>query len=965
MSIRSHLVGLAVALAGVTVLVPSTARCEVLIRQNFEQTDTFPAGSQPVGAIAKWEDGDEGPLGAITIATVDTANGPTKAAQIGNVAHPENRAPGLLLSWSDRSSGTVRVEYRFMTPIAGSFYSTHYFGGSWDTSAAILVVKDGRLWLQYGEGGARLSLGSYAANEWHTFRADFDVTGRTVDVYLNGKQLSNRLPWQPRANGVETANLYADFTRVDHCGAPVLFVDDITVETVLPASTTQPATVPREPATPKAQGRSFRYGVNSHLVRYKGADFDKLIDAIDRLGVDVVRDGVDWNSLQPTEQTWTFGRMDKIVNDLAARGVELQPLLAFSAKWASTGRTDTGDWHDWNNRAPRIEPFNAYATAMVNRYKDRIGHWEIWNEPEIAFWLSTPAEYVELFNSASAAIKKADPNAKVLNGGFAMERRPPNMNFLPEFLAGADTTHWDIWAFHDYNTFGQMIARERLSRRYYESKNLTIPIWINEGGFNMLTRGGEAAQAVNLAKKMAAAPSMGIEAYMWYDLIDDGDEPLDPEHHFGLLNRNFKPKPAFIAYQHLIRELSPRTFAKRLAEDDALSGLWGLLYQSPNDQNDHVLVLWREGEGRQTPLWVGTRGKGAATTVYAMNGAPITVPQLDGGLLVTVSDAPVYVHLKGSLDPIVRPMLSLPEKLAILPGRDNALRLQLANPTDHDVTFGVTASASSPSLRLSAPPSDVRLAAGQSTSLTLNASLNDSAVAETNGTITVSLRPTADGPTVDAQLAYVAASAIPKLPDASASDVPGEQGLSLKTDTVDSIVNLFSAEPNPTMHWHGPTDLSAAARIAYTADALLLHVTATDDAHAQQYDGAEIWRGDAIQFAVRTDDAQPVYFEAGIALAKDGKPQGWVYSVPTGSSLKLGAMDKQIAYDVQRDDTQTHYVIRVPWKAFGIDGQPKDGLRLNYIVNDDDGQGRKGWVQLSDGIGKDKNANLFRLFVCD
>ena len=39
---------------------------------------------------------------------------------------------------------------------------------------------------------------------------------------------------------------------------------------------------------------------------------------------------------------------------------------------------------------------------------------------------------------------------------------------------------------------------------------------------------------------------------------------------------------------------------------------------------------------------------------------------------------------------------------------------------------------------------------------------------------------------------------------------------------------------------------------------------------------------------------------------------------------------------------------------------------MNFIINDDDGQGRKGWVQLSDGIGKDKNADLFMLFfVCN
>jgi len=949
-----------------TLYAGETAATEtVLIHQDFEQADKFPLGPQPVGTLNKWEAGEEGPLGSIAVATIDTPKGLTKAARIGNVAHRKDRAPGLLLNWPEAEAGTLTVEYRFMTPIDGPFYSVHYFGGDWKTAAVIFIIKDGKFTLQYGENDARVPLGAYASNEWHTIRYEFDLTGQKVDVYLDGEKRAKQLPWQSGSKALDHATLYADFTDADHGGAAVQYIDDIVVDVKTPAGA--PTTAPSQQAAAplKSLERSFRYGVCSHLGRYKGADFDKLVDAIDRLGVDIVRDGVDWNSIQPAEGTWAFDRQDKIVNGLIQRGVELQPLLAFSAKWASTGPTDTKDWHDWNNRAPRLEPFNAYAAAMVNRYKDRIHLWEIWNEPEIAFWLSTPAEYVQLFNAASATVMQADPKAKVLNGGFSMEHRPPNMNFLPEFLQGADPTHWGVWAYHDYNTFGQMIARAKESRQYYDSKKLNIPVWINEGGFNTLTRGGEAEQAVSLAKKIAAAPSMGIGAYIWYDLIDDGDKPLDPEDHFGLLHRDFSPKPAFIAYQQLIRELAPRKFAKRLA-DDEVPGLWGLLYRARKDQGDHVLVLWREGEGRQTPLWIGARDEGSVTAVYAMDGTAVPVAQLDGGALVTVSDRPMYVHLRGTLNPVVRPILLLPDKLAVLPGQDNLLRFQLTNPTDHDATFAVSMSTDSSSLQTGAPLPDVHLGAGKSTSLTLNARLADSAVGKGNGIVTLSLRSATDGPAVEAKLPYVVASAIPKLPDASADDIPDGQGLVLKTETVDSIVNLYSAEPNPTMHWNGADDLSAVARVAYTADALLLRVTAKDDAHVQHYGGADIWRSDSIQFAIRTDDSRPEYFEAGMALAEDGKPQGWLYSLPAGSSLALGAMDKQsLAYDVKREGTQTIYSVRIPWKALGIDGPPASGMRMNYLINDDDGQGRKGWVQLTDGIGRAKNPSLFTLFVCN
>jgi hypothetical protein len=322
------------------------------------------------------------------------------------------------------------------------------------------------------------------------------------------------------------------------------------------------------------------------------------------------------------------------------------------------------------------------------------------------------------------------------------------------------------------------------------------------------------------------------------------------------------------------------------------------------------------------------------------------------------------VHFHGSTEPVIKPFVSLPDKLAVLPGHDNPLQIQITNPTNKDAAFAVSLTADKPSISFTTALPEARLAAGASTTLATNARLADPS-AGAAGSITVSLRPSAGGPAVEARLPYVIASAIPKLSDATAQDIPVGQGLELKMLAADSIVNLFSAEPSAAMHWHGHDDLSATARLAYTADALYLHIIATDDTHVQPNHGAEIWRSDCIQLAIRTDDGRPEYFEAGLALGDDGKPQGWVYTAPANSPLVLGAIDKQITYDVRRDGKQTHYVARIPWKSLGTDGPPTTGLRLNFIVNDDDGQGRKGWVQLSDGIGKDKNANLFMLFVCD
>ena len=47
------------------------------------------------------------------------------------------------------------------------------------------------------------------------------------------------------------------------------------------------------------------------------------------------------------------------------------------------------------------------------------------------------------------------------------------MNFLQGFVWRISAP--GIWAYHDYNTFGQMISRDKLNKQYYQSKKLTFP----------------------------------------------------------------------------------------------------------------------------------------------------------------------------------------------------------------------------------------------------------------------------------------------------------------------------------------------------------------------------------------------------------------------------------------------------------------------------------------------------------
>jgi xylan 1,4-beta-xylosidase len=77
---------------------------------------------------------------------------------------------------------------------------------------------------------------------------------------------------------------------------------------------------------------------------------------------------------------------------------------------------------------------NKYGKAVVEQWD-----WEVWNEPDIAYWHGTPEEYDKLYDYTAAAVKRALPSARV--GGPA-STGPANARaaeFLHQFLSHCAT----------------------------------------------------------------------------------------------------------------------------------------------------------------------------------------------------------------------------------------------------------------------------------------------------------------------------------------------------------------------------------------------------------------------------------------------------------------------------------------------------------------------------------------------
>lgn len=144
-----------------------------------------------------------------------------------------------------------------------------------------------------------------------------------------------------------------------------------------------------------------------------------------------------WQFIQPTPSTWDWVDLDSAVNAHYAAGRDIIFTLFATPPWASARPTERNIYSDQPgdsiqyNRGIAAEPadmtkWDAFCTALAQRYLGKIKYYEVWNEPNWSnngtgagantdcFFTGTFAKLAEMTRRANQAIKAVDPTAKIL-----------------------------------------------------------------------------------------------------------------------------------------------------------------------------------------------------------------------------------------------------------------------------------------------------------------------------------------------------------------------------------------------------------------------------------------------------------------------------------------------------------------------------------------------------------------------
>jgi hypothetical protein len=378
-----------------------------------------------------------------------------------------------------------------------------------------------------------------------------------------------------------------------------------------------------------------RMGVNIHLLNDSSA-LDKAREA----GFRFVRMDLLWANVERGGR-YRFFQYDALLRALDARQMGVLWILDY-------GHPDHG------LGAPRtpqdIAAFARFAEAAASHFKGRNVRYEVWNEPNTShFWepASDPSEYAALLRAAVAAIRHADPAAKISTGGVS----GIDLSFLVQAVGSGISSDLTAIGIHPYPRGGpEEIAPDfETLREWTGALGSGVEIWDTEWGYsssnapaeapsNGHTEAGRKRQAILAVRELLTIWAIGLPSAVYYDLRDDGTDPANPEHNYGLLDSAGNEKPAMVAVRNLMQTAAAHKYAGMLEE--TAPGIHALRLEGPTGT---VVIVWTDQlRGRRTIVFP-TAPPVTATDIF---GKPAKTKDRGGRTLLELDadTGPIYLR---------------------------------------------------------------------------------------------------------------------------------------------------------------------------------------------------------------------------------------------------------------------------------------------------------------------------------
>jgi hypothetical protein len=468
------------------------------------------------------------------------------------------------------------------------------------------------------------------------------------------------------------------------------------------------------------------YGINTFLqLEADSAKVARQIEDISALGFAWIRQEFPWEDIEIHAKgdfedrrnvhivgvVSAWDKYDRIVQLAEQAGLKIQARLSNPPQWAQA--QDAGDM------APpqQVQDYVDYAVAVATRYRGRIHHYQIWNEPNIyPEWGDlepiNPEAYTELLCRTYDALKAVDPDIVVISGALAPtvalnDRDLNDFVFLERMYAAGAGACFDVLSMQGYGLNSGPTDRRMRPTTVNISRNLYIrelmvrhgdahkPIWISEAAWNSVPSEDEYPEPIDARYNFGQAtpeqaarympllyerakrewPWVGVINYWFYTLPDDSRRH-ESMYYFRMVDPDYSDdKPSYTPL--------PVYWAMR----DYLANVPAVVYQGVHQAGQHyALRTYADG---LTPT-----GDRIPAPLVAADGAQFGTAARAGELNVDAVGTEVVIRWRG-------------ERLVLLRDGDDT-----AYPSDgrrwEELTVSVSALTAQPvGLQLLAPSGEV------------------------------------------------------------------------------------------------------------------------------------------------------------------------------------------------------------------------------------------------------------------
>ena len=380
------------------------------------------------------------------------------------------------------------------------------------------------------------------------------------------------------------------------------------------------------------------FGVSTHF----GQAWDPVIlDTIDTAGFSWARDEIYWGEVENTRGQYVIPQKSSFVNRLKADGVGRMIILSYGNSLYESGQ------------APMTpegrEAFANYAVRIVQEFGTTDVVDEVWNEWNIGLGSPTPDKsadaYFALMKVTVEKLRAEFPGIKLVGPGLA----GADAAWLGRLMELGALDLLDGISIHPYvYPSAPESLDETLTRinALMDSHGKRIPVILSEHGWPTGTSGRAVAdrtQAAYLLRAQAISAANDVAQYIVYDLVDDGPDPSNTEHRFGMLHDRasaygaYTPKPSYVAQAVLMRQLDNAEFDARRVE--------GGVHDYRFTQGDlAVRMLWAP-----TGATVTVAASGPVTVTDMMGTVTELRPDATGKVTLGLDGEPVF--LRGTVEP--------------------------------------------------------------------------------------------------------------------------------------------------------------------------------------------------------------------------------------------------------------------------------------------------------------------------